>query len=42
MSAPLDEPERAPTIAWPERYAVLVVCAYFGAVIALLWVMDHV
>ena len=35
-------PGRAPTISWPERYAVLLVCAYFGAVIVLLWVMDHV
>jgi hypothetical protein len=31
-----------PTISWPERYAVLLVCAYFGGVTALLWVMDHI
>jgi hypothetical protein len=42
MSRQWDEPERAPTISWPERYAVLLVCAYFSAVIALLWVMDHI
>ena len=37
-----DEPEQRATISWPERYAVLLVCAYFGAVTALLWVMDHI
>lgn len=42
MTARQDEPERPPTISWAERYAVLLVCAYFGAVTALLWVMDHI
>lgn len=42
MSPRPDEPERAPSISWPERYAVVLVCAYFGAVIVILWVMDQV
>jgi hypothetical protein len=42
MIARRDEPEQQPAIPWPERYAVLLVCAYFGAVTALLWAMDHV
>jgi hypothetical protein len=37
-----DEPERQPTISWPERYAVLLVGAYFAGVTLLLWVMDHI
>jgi hypothetical protein len=35
------ELERPPRISWAERYAVLLVCAYFGAVTALIWVMDN-
>lgn len=42
MTTRWDEPERQPTISWRERYAVLLVCAYFGGVTALLWVMDHI
>jgi hypothetical protein len=41
MIARRDEPDRPPRISWAERYAVLLVCAYFGAVTALIWVMDH-
>lgn len=37
-----DGGERQPTISWPERYAVLLVCAYFAGVTALLWVIDHI
>ena len=43
MQRPMqDELERQPTISWPERYAVLLVCAYFAGVTLLLWVMDHI